>query len=58
MQEKLPNARRAYHRLTLVSEPAEGALTVVKSVADAVQRGACAGVGARAYRSGEVRFAR
>ncbi|MCC8939221.1 3-hydroxyacyl-CoA dehydrogenase [Bradyrhizobium sp. Arg68] len=36
VQKKLDNARRAYRRLTLVSLPPEGALTVVNSVADAV----------------------
>lgn len=33
----LANARRAYQRLTLVPLPAEGSLTVVRSVADAVR---------------------
>ncbi|WP_136623342.1 3-hydroxyacyl-CoA dehydrogenase NAD-binding domain-containing protein [Bradyrhizobium centrolobii] len=37
VQRILANARRAYQRLTLVPLPAEGSLTVVKSVADAVR---------------------
>ncbi|WP_461195540.1 3-hydroxyacyl-CoA dehydrogenase NAD-binding domain-containing protein [Bradyrhizobium sp. UFLA06-06] len=37
VQETLANARRAYGRLTQVPLPAEGALTVVESVADAVR---------------------
>ncbi|UWU81505.1 3-hydroxyacyl-CoA dehydrogenase NAD-binding domain-containing protein [Bradyrhizobium huanghuaihaiense] len=37
MQETLSSARRAYRRLTQVPLPAEGALTVVTSVADAVE---------------------
>lgn len=36
VQNMLTKARRAYHRLTLVPLPAEGVLTVVNSVADAV----------------------
>ncbi|MCP3368614.1 3-hydroxyacyl-CoA dehydrogenase NAD-binding domain-containing protein [Bradyrhizobium cajani] len=36
-QEMLANARRAYRRLTLAPLPTEGALTVVGSLADAVQ---------------------
>lgn len=37
VQKILANARRAYRRLTQVPLPAEGALTVVRSVADAVR---------------------
>ncbi|KRP88607.1 hypothetical protein AOQ73_27735 [Bradyrhizobium pachyrhizi] len=37
VQKMLANARRAYQRLTLVPMPAEGSLTVVKSVEDAVR---------------------
>lgn len=37
LQERLAKARRAYRRLTQVPLPSEGSLTVVKSVADAVQ---------------------
>lgn len=36
VEEKLASARRAYRRLTSVPLPAEGSLTVVNSVADAV----------------------
>lgn len=36
VQDRLANARRAYQRLTLVPLPAEGTLTLVDSVADAV----------------------
>ncbi|MGY3347018.1 MULTISPECIES: 3-hydroxyacyl-CoA dehydrogenase NAD-binding domain-containing protein [unclassified Bradyrhizobium] len=37
VQERLAKARRAYRRLTPVPLPSEGALSVVKSIADAVQ---------------------
>lgn len=37
VQQQLDNARRAYRRLTQVPLPAEGGLTVVESVADAVR---------------------
>lgn len=37
VQKMLANARRAYQRLMLVPLPAEGALTVVESIADAVR---------------------